>query len=78
VIKFFPKSPNPKNRIKGYQKRIFGTKKKKRPVKNEFKKGEKKLQIHFSADCSVLSSLLQKLKINFKLKIYIYIYTNSG
>jgi hypothetical protein len=44
VIKSFPKSPNPKNRIKGYQKRIFGTEKKKKTeaVKNEFKKGEKK------------------------------------
>jgi len=56
VIKSFPKSPNPKNRIKGYQKRYFGTqkkKKKKEAVKNEFKKGEKKTanSLHCKLQC---------------------------
>jgi hypothetical protein len=41
VIKSFQKSPNPKNRIKCYQKRFFGTQKKTEAIKNDFEKGEK-------------------------------------
>ncbi len=77
MIKSFPESPNPRNRIKGYQKRISGTQIKE-AVKNEFKKGKKNCKltsVQTAVYCAAYCAAYYKNKLKKKKK---YIYTNSG